>query len=124
FALLFTDDPHSAEQIGQDVLRTGDEPVEFSGRNIFLSLSVGIASGRDVTSAQSAIDAAERALADAKRSGGARTILYSPAMQAQTDDPIALEADLRRALDANEFEVFYQPIVDLDDAAVAGFEAL
>lgn len=123
FALLFVEAASSASQIGDEVVRVGDGPVEFDGRNVFASVSAGVVSGHDVASSQDAIDAAERALAEAKRGGGARASVYSPNMQVP-GDPVALETDLRHALEANEFEVFYQPIVDLDDNSVAGFEAL
>jgi diguanylate cyclase (GGDEF)-like protein len=123
FALLFADDPSAQAQIGDEVVKACDGSIELDGRSVFVSVSAGVAGGRDMTSAQGAIDAAERALAEAKRGGGARANVYSPEMVPAVD-PVALESDLRRALEANEFEVFYQPIIDLNDVSVAGFEAL
>jgi diguanylate cyclase (GGDEF)-like protein/PAS domain S-box-containing protein len=123
FGLLFSDGADST--IGEEIVKVCDGPLEFNGRSVFASVSVGIVQGRDIANMRAMIDSAELALSRAKQSGGARASLYTSDMQPSSQgDAVALEADLRRALDANEFEVFYQPIIDLDDGSVAGFEAL
>jgi EAL domain-containing protein (putative c-di-GMP-specific phosphodiesterase class I) len=64
-------------------------------------------------------------MVQAKREGGNRVSLYSGAITKPAPrDAVALEAGLRRALEQNEIEVYYQPVVRLKDGAVAGFEAL
>jgi EAL domain-containing protein (putative c-di-GMP-specific phosphodiesterase class I) len=68
---------------------------------------------------------AELALLQAKRQGGDCARVYTPALEALAPaDPVALESELRRAIEHDEIEVFYQPIVRLADRTVAGFEAL
>jgi len=68
---------------------------------------------------------AELALQLAKRQGGACSRLYSPELDAfAPGDAVALESELRSALEKNELDVYYQPIVHLPDENVAGFEAL
>jgi EAL domain-containing protein (putative c-di-GMP-specific phosphodiesterase class I) len=52
-------------------------------------------------------------------------MIYEPGLEAQArTDAVALEADLRQALDSGQIEIFYQPIMRFHDHAVAGFEAL
>src|SRR5271163_1697699 len=60
----------------------------------------------------------------AKRLGGDRIDVFKPAMRARKSDRLSIESDLRRAIERDEITILYQPIVRLDDRAVAGFEAL
>jgi EAL domain-containing protein (putative c-di-GMP-specific phosphodiesterase class I) len=60
----------------------------------------------------------------AKRIGGDRIEVFKPSMRARKADRLALESELRRALEREEITILYQPIVRLEDRAVAGFEAL
>jgi diguanylate cyclase (GGDEF)-like protein/PAS domain S-box-containing protein len=122
FALVFTNaDP---SKLGEDMLQSCGEALIYEGRTVFASASVGLASGRDAKDAQEIASNAERALAQAKQKGGGHASLYVPGGEPAPDDAVALETDLRHALDADEFDVFYQPIINLDDGSVAGFEAL
>ncbi len=67
---------------------------------------------------------AEIAVVHAKRLGGNRIEFFRPAMRTQRSDRLALESDLRRALERNEMKLVFQPIVRLEDRTIAGFEAL
>ena len=60
----------------------------------------------------------------AKRLGGDRIEVFKAAMRARKTDRLALESELRRALEREEITILYQPIVRLEDRSVAGFEAL
>jgi len=60
----------------------------------------------------------------AKRLGGDRIEVFKAAMRARKTDRLALESELRRALERQEITILYQPIVRLEDRSVAGFEAL
>ena len=60
----------------------------------------------------------------AKRGGGDRIDVFKAAMRARKSDRLSIESDLRRALERDEITILYQPIVRLEDRAVAGFEAL
>src|SRR5271163_2330308 len=60
----------------------------------------------------------------AKRIGGDRIDVFKAAMRARKIDRLSIESDLRRAIEREEIAILYQPIVRLEDRAVAGFEAL
>ena len=98
-------------------------PHPYEGRNIFAPASVGVAFGE--SDPARLLRNAELALAAAKSRGGACALVYEQSLESQARaDAVALEADLRQALDEGQIELFYQPIMRLSDRAVAGFEAL
>ena len=67
---------------------------------------------------------AELAMYYAKRIGGDRIEIFKPAMRSRKTDRLTMESELRRAIEREEIKVLYQPIVRLEDRAIAGFEAL
>lgn len=100
-------------------------PFRISGRDIYLPASVGISCGKDAWDAEELFDQAERAMVEAKREGGGRAVVYSKVLDARAPrDDVAIDSDLRHALERGEIEIHYQPVVRLKDGAVAGFEAL
>lgn len=125
FAVLFAQGSEDWSRTGNDLVASFMDPFRVRGRDVFAPVSVGLAWGRDADDARELLRNAELALIQAKRSGGNCAHLYSPDLGALApDDSVALESELRRALDGNEIEVFYQPIVRLSDGSIAGFEAL
>jgi diguanylate cyclase (GGDEF)-like protein/PAS domain S-box-containing protein len=107
------------------VRKTVAMPVTFNDREIVLSVSAGLATPEPQQNPkpEDMLKDAEIAVAFAKRGGGNRTEVFKPSMTAQRSDRLALEADLRRALDRNEIGLFFQPIVRLEDRTIAGFES-
>jgi diguanylate cyclase (GGDEF)-like protein/PAS domain S-box-containing protein len=100
-------------------------PITFNDREIFLTASVGIAlSDNQSTRNEEVLKDAELAMYHAKRIGGDRLEVFKPAMRARKTDRLTLESELRRALEREEITILYQPIIRLEDRAVAGFEAL
>ena len=100
-------------------------PIAFNDREIFLTASIGL------TLAESAPHRTEEVLKDAelamyyaKRIGGDRIEIFKPAMRARKTDRLTMESELRRAIERQEIKVLFQPIVRLEDRAIAGFEAL
>ena len=126
FLLQSEREPDRITVLADTIRRVVTAPVVFGDREIFLTASLGIAlpeptgqiRGEDV------VKNAEIAMMHAKRLGGDRIEVFRPAMRAQRTDRIALEMDMRRALERNEIKVLYQPIIRLEDRTVAGFEAL
>jgi diguanylate cyclase (GGDEF)-like protein/PAS domain S-box-containing protein len=100
-------------------------PITFNDREIFLTASMGMAlSDGEQHRTDEVLKDAELAMYHAKRIGGDRIEIFKPSMRARKTDRLALESDLRRALERDEITILYQPIVRLEDRSVAGFEAL
>jgi diguanylate cyclase (GGDEF)-like protein/PAS domain S-box-containing protein len=117
---------HVAERI-QHALAT---PFMVNDRPIFISASIGIAglAPQENASGTSQLEAllrdADTAMYQAKAQGRACYALFGKAMHEQAVARLHLEADLRQALELNQFEVHYQPMVQLGTRQIAGFEAL
>jgi diguanylate cyclase (GGDEF)-like protein/PAS domain S-box-containing protein len=100
-------------------------PIAFSEREIFLTGSIGIALADGTQRKRDdLLKDAELAAYHAKRLGGDRIEVFKPALRAHKSDRLALESDLRRALERGEIAIVYQPVVRLADRTLAGFEAL
>ena len=125
FALLFDEAPREAKAAGDKAVEICAPPHLVSGRSIFAPVSIGLARGSDGDDPLALIKNAELALISAKRQGGAAAMLYESGLEeVDPGDAVALESELRQALEQGQLEVYYQPIMRLADASVAGFEAL
>jgi EAL domain-containing protein (putative c-di-GMP-specific phosphodiesterase class I) len=101
--------------------------VDLDGREVFTSASIGIAvvsSERAYESAQDMLRDADTAMYRAKAMGKANHEVFDAEMRAQVVQLLRLETDLRRAVEHEDFEPHFQPIVDLASGAVVGFETL
>ena len=100
-------------------------PIAFNDREIFLTASIGLAlSDTQPHRTEEVLKDAELAMYYAKRIGGDRIEIFKPAMRARKTDRLTMESELRRAIERQEIKVLFQPIVRLEDRAIAGFEAL
>jgi diguanylate cyclase (GGDEF)-like protein len=100
-------------------------PFEVAGHNITISTSIGIAfAPEDGLDADQLLRCADLALSRAKLDGRGVYRLFQAEMDAQMQERRLLQLDLRQALEVGQFEVFYQPLVDLRVGAVTGVEAL
>jgi diguanylate cyclase (GGDEF)-like protein/PAS domain S-box-containing protein len=127
FGLLVLSERESARitALAETVRRTVRAPITFNDREIFLTGSVGLALGdSEPQNADERLKDAELAMYHAKRNGGDRIDVYKPAMRARKTDRLTIASDLRRAIEREEINILYQPIVRLEDRVVAGFEAL
>jgi diguanylate cyclase (GGDEF)-like protein/PAS domain S-box-containing protein len=124
--LMSEREPERIMAFAEMIRRALSTPVTYSGREIFLTASIGLAlyDPQSARKRDEVLKNGEIAMAHAKRQGGDRIEIYKPTMRAGRDDRLALESDMRRALERNEFKVVYQPIVRLEDRTIAGFEAL
>ncbi|UFN48730.1 EAL domain-containing protein [Roseomonas sp. OT10] len=101
-------------------------PFEFDGRPVAMSVSLGVATlapGQDGDE-DTLLRKADLALFRAKSEGRSRIRFFEPQMEAAIQTRRQLEADLRRALSQQEFELFYQPVLRLRSGEITGFEAL
>ena len=118
----------AAERItafAETIRKTLRAPLAFGDREIFLTGSLGIALADGTQrKREDLLKDAELAAYHAKRLGGDRIEVFKPALRAHKSDRLALESDLRRALERGEIALVYQPVVRLADRTLAGFEAL
>jgi diguanylate cyclase (GGDEF)-like protein len=99
-------------------------PVMIGGAEILPRASIGITFGRAGESTGELLRNADVAMYQAKRTGGSRYELYDPQMHDAARKRLELKADLERAFKADELELHYQPIVDLDTGGTIGLETL
>ena len=100
-------------------------PFEIDGQLMAVGVSIGIAiAPHDSLDGDVLLRSADLALYRAKAEGRGCWLFFRPEMNAQSQLRRKLELDLRRALAHDEFELFYQPIVDIASLRVSGFEAL
>ncbi|MCJ8144723.1 EAL domain-containing protein [Ancylobacter sp. A5.8] len=123
--LLSEKDPERITAFADTLRRTLRAPITFGDREIFITASIGLLLADGQTRAPTEmLKDAELAMYFAKRVGGDRIEVFRPSMRTHKLDRLTLESDLRQALERNEINVVYQPIVDLQTRAIAGFEAL
>ncbi len=118
-------DPKRIAAFAEAVRRTIRTPITFGDREVFLTACVGISvyDGSDKRK-EDLLEDAEIAMYQAKRFGPDRVEAFKPVMRTMGGDRLALESDLRRALEREEIKLVYQPIMRLEDKRIAGFEAL
>jgi diguanylate cyclase (GGDEF)-like protein len=101
------------------------QPLICGGRELVISASIGIAFSRvEYGTADEIMRDADTAMRYAKTHGKARHELYDADMHTRGLDRLGLESDLRNAVKATAFEVYYQPIVSLSSRMCIGFESL
>ncbi len=127
FAVLLEDvrDLEEARAVAERIIAALRPPVTIGDRQVNVQASVGIAlspSGAD--SPSELLQAADVAMYEAKARGKGCCEVYEPMLRDAIIERLERTSDFKRALDANEFVLYYQPIVDLDDSRVIGVEAL
>ena len=101
------------------------KPMTVGTRTLYVSVSIGIAeSSASHQRAEDLMRDAQIAVRYAKASGGSRTAIFDSQMQARAQKHLQLSTDLRGGLERGEFFLVYQPIVQLDNGAFTGCEAL
>ncbi|MEY2474972.1 MAG: hypothetical protein QOG87_287 [Actinomycetota bacterium] len=113
-----------AHAIAERVLEALRRPQLMGGQVATLSASVGIALAERDATPESLLRDADAAMHRAKERGRGRVEVFDEALRVRGEARLATEAELRRALEGDEFEVHYQPVVDLSTQAVVGAEAL
>lgn len=127
FAILLEDLPHpdDALAIAQRIQDQFSLAFRVSDYEVFSTASTGITySTLNYRVATHVLRDADIALYQAKAKGRNQYVVFDPAMQTQITQRLQLESDLRRAIEAQEFCLYYQPIVSLATGQARGFEAL
>jgi PAS domain S-box-containing protein len=127
FTLLIEElqNPSDTIRVAERIQQRLALPFNLNGREIVLTASIGIAfSGNPGAEAQDILGEAEIAMYRAKSTGKGRCEVFDHEMHADAIKRLQLETDLRKALELNQFRVYYQPIVSLESGQIVGFEAL
>jgi diguanylate cyclase (GGDEF)-like protein/PAS domain S-box-containing protein len=112
------------DALGRRIAEVLEAPIAVSGRSVVASASVGFAVGGAGDTAEMLLANADAAMYRAKARGRSRTEAFAAEFRHEIDRRLSMEAALRRAIDAEQFYVEYQPIISLDDGVVVGAEAL
>jgi diguanylate cyclase (GGDEF)-like protein len=118
-------DPAEATSLAQRIIALMSEPFDLDGRLAVIGASIGIAVGPgDGLRPDRLLRNADLALYRVKGDGRGTFRFFEPAMDLQMQTRHIMEQDLRKALSAGEFELHYQPVVNLESNEISGFEAL
>jgi len=127
FTILVDDigNASDATRVADRIQRELTQPFNLSGHEVFTSASIGIAlSASGYEEVDDLLRDADIAMYRAKALGKARYEVFDTAMHARAMALLELETDLRRAIERNEFRLYYQPVVNLETGRIAGFEGL
>src|SRR5262245_30386513 len=117
--------PSDADAVAERLLSAVAEPFIVNGREVFTSVSIGIVVSADrYQRADDMLRDADTAMYHAKALGKSRCEVFDTSMLAAVEERLQLESALRHALDRHELQLYYQPIVELADGRLSGFEAL
>ncbi len=115
----------TAGSIARRILSAFAEPFHVEGHELFITASIGIAvSPGDGQEAETLLKHAEMAMYQAKKRGRKSCEFFSGDMNAHALERLTLENQLRRAVERNEFVLYYQPKVDISSGRITGAEAL
>lgn len=111
--------------VGRALLAACAPPVKVRHREVFVTASMGVAlCPADGEEVDTLLMHADTAMYCAKSESHNQLRFYSAAMSAAVNERFGLEGQLRRALEYGEFEIYYQPMVELRDGTVVSMEAL
>jgi diguanylate cyclase (GGDEF)-like protein/PAS domain S-box-containing protein len=127
FAVLLEDMPsvQDADKAIQRIQAILAIPFQLGEQEVYASASIGIAPSRDnYVRSDEALQDADAAMYRAKRRGKGQFEIFDPSMHTQSLPILQLENDLGRAIDRQELQTHYQPIISLQTGELVGFEAL
>ena len=120
-------DTQEAADVTERILRGLDQSLHVDGKEVFPRASVGICIAdrdHDAPAAEELLRNADVAMYMAKRDSKGGYRLFEPRMHERVVERLELRAELQRAIDSQQLEVYYQPVVRLDRKVIYGIEAL
>lgn len=118
-------DAKAAAAMAEKLLALFQQPQIINGHRVYSGASIGIVMGHPrYRNPEQILRDADTAMYRAKSQGKSCHVFFDDSMRAAAQHRLALETDLRQALERKEFRVFYQPIADLEGGYIRGCEAL
>lgn len=127
FAVLIADAPSEAQVLAsaQHCQHTAEQPLIIDGAKVSPGISIGIVIKQNfLNSCDDVLRDAEMALARCKEQGGGQVRVFDKTMLEQAVAALQFENELRLGIQNQEFILYYQPIIRMDDRRLDGFEAL
>jgi diguanylate cyclase (GGDEF)-like protein len=125
FAILLEDaDPEHVLPFAQRLLTAIEQPIRFKDHDLTIRASIGIAAVDGTLSSEDVLRNADLAMYEAKRRGKGQAAIFDTGLLDSATRRVQLEQALQRALDNNQLEVWFQPIVNPLTGEVKGMEAL
>ena len=119
-----TDGARGATVVARRIIDAFEQPFVLEGRDVYLGVSIGIATALGDNDPTRVLDNAETAMFEAKHEGRGRFAIHNEADQSLALERLSTEEALRRAVKDNELRLHYQPEIDLESNCIVGFEAL
>lgn len=118
-------DDRAPISIAEKIISEIGKAFIFDGNEIHIGSSIGIAQypedGKDI---ETLLTKADRSMYDSKNSGGNLVRFFTNEMNRSMQTRIKMEVDIRRAIENNEFEMYFQPLINLSDSSIYGVETL
>lgn len=125
FALILPESQRTAEEIAESVLGSLHQLFELDKKKVHITASIGVSVyPKDATSSDELMRYADVAMNHVKTQGKNAYSFYNDTMLDSPQEKIALEISLMAAIENNELEMYYQPIVDVTKNKITGAEAL
>ena len=125
YAVNRSDQRHAATDLATRILKVLAAPFDLNGNTVFIGCSIGISlAPSDGTESEELMKQADLALYKAKSAGRHCFFLFDAEMTQDSNNRHRLEADMRIGLVRGEFELLYQPVVDVWTRKISGVEAL
>ena len=127
FAIMLSGigDEEKAANIATSVQKIIRRPIQLRGAEVLISASIGITlAPKDTSSIEALLRNADLAMYRAKSSGRSTYFFFNDELNAAAEASLLIESELRNALKEKQFELYYQPQVNLSNGELFGFEAL
>ena len=127
FVLTLSDirHPREAAQFAEEIIQEIEKPIKVNNQEIFVSTSIGISIyPHDGNKTEELLNRADKAMYYAKQSGKSRFSFYFDELNTDANRLILLDSEIRKAIENQDFELYFQPKVNGKQNRIIGFEAL